>query len=46
MRTILLFLFYGIVMILMYCARAVATQRRPATPLRLMGCPDTKDLQK
>jgi hypothetical protein len=46
MRTLLLFLFYGVVMIFMYCAKAVATQRRRATPLRLMECTDTKDPQK
>jgi hypothetical protein len=46
MRTILLFLFYGVVMILMYCAQAVAAQSRRATPPRLMECPDTKDPQK
>jgi hypothetical protein len=45
MRTLLLFLFYGVVIILMYCAEAVA-QCRQARQLGLMECTDTKDLQK
>jgi hypothetical protein len=33
-------------MILMLCAKAVASQSRRATPLRLMEFPDMNDLQK